>query len=194
MDTIIGIDFGTSNSEVAVFRGGKAEVLASPEGERVLPSAVYIDEAGRRFVGQAAKNVAVLHPEATVLSVKRELAGEKRYFIGGREYDPQTIASFVFASLKATAERALGRRVTKAVVTVPAYFDDPRRQATRRAAALAGLEVVRLVNEPTAAALAYGLDSREEGTILVYDLGGGTFDISILRAGGGGFLVEATRG
>jgi len=194
MDTIIGIDFGTTNSEVAVYRGGKAEVLASPEGERVLPSAVYIDEAGRRFVGQAAKNVAVLHPEATVLSVKRELAGEKRYFIGGRQYDPETIASFVFASLKATAERALGRRVDKAVVTVPAYFDDPRRQATRRAAALAGLEVVRLVNEPTAAALAYGLDSREEGTILVFDLGGGTFDISILRAGEGVFQVEATRG
>jgi molecular chaperone DnaK len=191
---IIGVDFGTSNSEVAVYRGGRAEVLASPEGERVLPSAVYIDEAGRRFVGQAAKNVAVLHPERTVLSVKRELAGDRRYWIGGRQYDPESIASCVFASLKDTAERALGRKVEQAVVTVPAYFDDPRRQATRRAAALAGLEVVRLVNEPTAAALAYGLDSREEGTILVFDLGGGTFDISILRAGGGVFQVEATRG
>lgn len=192
--TIIGIDFGTTNSEVAVFRAGAPEVVANREGQKVIPSVVFIDESGRYHVGQAAKNVVILHPDRTVKSVKRELGTRTSFRIGTREYAPEEIASYVFSSLKEAAEAKLGREVSQAVVTVPAYFDDPRRQATRQAAALAGLEVVRLVNEPTAAALAYGVDNRQEGIILVYDLGGGTFDVSILRAGHGVFQVLATRG
>jgi molecular chaperone DnaK len=194
MEAIIGIDFGTTNSEVALFQRGRARVLANADGETVIPSAVYIDESGLPFVGQAAKNVAILHPERTIRSVKRELGGARRLRIGEREYLPEQIASFVFQALKGIAERRLGREVRKAVVTVPAYFDDPRRQTTKRAAALAGLEVVRLVNEPTAAALAYGVSSGERGTFLVYDLGGGTFDVSVLQSGDGVFQVLASRG
>ena len=194
METIIGIDFGTTNSEVAVFQRGRALVLANPEGETVIPSAVYIDETGLPFVGQAAKNVAILHPDRTIRSVKRELGGARSLRIGESEYRPEQIASFLFAALKQIAEQRIGQKVQKAVVTVPAYFDDPRRQATKRAAALAGLEVVRLVNEPTAAALAYGVCSGKRGTLLVYDMGGGTFDVSVLQAGDGVFQVLATRG
>ena len=135
METILGIDFGTTNSEVAVYKRGMARVIPSEDGERVIPSAVFIDESGKRHVGQAARNVAVLHPDRTVLSVKRELGSSRRYFIDGEEYTAEQIASFVFASLKRTAEKHLGREVSKAVVTVPAHFDDPRRQATKRAAA-----------------------------------------------------------
>jgi molecular chaperone DnaK len=191
---IIGIDFGTTNSEVAVYQSGRARIIPDREGQRVIPSAVYIAEGGRRYVGQAARNVAVLHPERTVLSVKRELGTSRRWWIDGQEYTPEQIASFVFAYLKEAAEEHLRTEVKRAVVTVPAYFDDPRRQAVKRAAALAGLEVVRLVNEPTAAALAHGVDSGEQGTVLVYDLGGGTFDVSVLQAAEGVFQVLATRG
>jgi molecular chaperone DnaK len=191
---IIGIDFGTTNSEVAVFRAGQPEVVANRDGQKVIPSVVYIDESGRYHTGQAAKNVAILHPDRTVKSVKRELGSRRSFPIGSREYAPEEIASYIFSTLKEAAQTALGQEVRQAVVTVPAYFDDPRRQATRQAAALAGLEVVRLVNEPTAAALAYGVDNRREGTVLVYDLGGGTFDVSILHAGKGVFQVLATRG
>ncbi len=194
MELIVGIDFGTTNSEVAVYKSGEARIIPSSQGERVIPSAVYIAEDSKHYIGQAARNVAVLHPERTVMSVKRELGSKRRWWIDGQEYGPEQIASFVFASLKQTAEAHLDREVGKAVVTVPAYFDDVKRQAVKRAAALAGLEVVRLVNEPTAAALAYGVDSSVQGTVLVYDLGGGTFDVSILQAGEGVFQVLATRG
>ncbi len=194
MEPIIGIDFGTSNSEVAVYRGGRPVVIPNGEGEKAIPSAVFIDESGRRYVGRGARNVAILHPERTVTSVKRELGGPKRYLIGEREYAPEQIASFILQELKRMAREFLGLEPRRAVITVPAYFDDPRRQAVKQAAALAGLEVVRLVNEPTAAALAYGVSRGAQGTILVYDLGGGTFDVSILRAGEGVFQVQATRG
>jgi len=194
MRPIIGVDFGTTNSEAAVYKSGKARIIPGTEGERMIPSAVYIAEDGRRHVGQAARNVAVLHPDRTVLSVKRELGSPRRWWIDGKEYGPEQIASFVFASLKEAAEEDLGEEVSLAVVTVPAYFDDRKRQAVKRASALGGLEVVRLVNEPTAAALAYGVDSGNQGAVLVYDLGGGTFDVSILQAGDGVFQVLATRG
>lgn len=194
METIIGIDFGTTNSEVALVQRGQPRTLPGADGQTVIPSAVYIDETGRPFVGQAAKNVAILHPERTVLSVKRRLGGSSGLRIGECVYPPEQLASFLFAALKEIAERSLGREVRKAVVTVPAYFDDPRRQATKTAAAQAGLEVVRLLNEPTAAALAYGLSSGQQGTLLVFDLGGGTFDVSVLQAGDGVFQVLATRG
>jgi molecular chaperone DnaK len=191
---IVGIDFGTTNSEVAVFKRGRALPLAHSNGERMIASVVYVDEEGATHVGRAAKNVAVLHPDRTVKSVKRDLGSARRYWIGDREYSPEQIAAFIFGQLKAVAEQALGQEVSKAVITVPANFDDRKRQATRRAAALAGLEAVRMVNEPTAAALAYGVDSECSGTLLVYDLGGGTFDVSVLRAGGGVFQVLACRG
>lgn len=194
METILGIDFGTTNSEVAVFNRGQASVIPNQDGETVTPSAVFIEENDRHYVGTAAKNVAVLHPKRTVLSVKRELGSSRRYRIDGKEYRPEQIAAFVFSALKDSAEKRLGRKLNKAVVTVPAYFDDLKRQATKKAAAIAGLEVVRLVNEPTAAALAYGVSSKEDGTILVYDLGGGTFDVSVLQTGDGVFQVLATRG
>lgn len=194
MEPIIGIDFGTTNSEVALFRRGRADVIANPDGERVIASIVYIDEEGKRHVGRTAKNVAILHPNRTVRSVKRDLGSAKRYWIDGKEHSPEEIAAIIMEELKTIAEAAFGRKVSKAVVTVPANFDDPKRQATKRAAAQAGLEVIRLVNEPTAAALAYGVNSDQQGTILVYDLGGGTFDVSILQAGDGVFQVLATRG
>lgn len=194
MESIIGIDFGTTNSEVAALAGAAPRVLSNAEGMRVIPSAVYLDDDGRIYVGQAARNVAVLHPERSILAVKRELGSDRRYRINGREYSPEQIASFLFSHLRKSAEQKLGGEVRKTVVTVPAYFDDVRRQATKKAAALAGLEIVRLLNEPTAAALAYGIEGRQPGTILVYDLGGGTFDVSLLRAGEGVFQVLATRG
>jgi molecular chaperone DnaK len=191
---IVGIDFGTTNSEVAVYRRGRAVGLAQSNGERLLASVVYIDEEGQRHVGRSAKNVAVLHPGRTITSVKRDLGSSRRYWIDGVEHTPEQIAGVIFGQLKAVAEGALGEAVSQAVITVPANFDDRKRQATKRAAGLAGLEAVRLVNEPTAAALAYGVDSGSSGTILVYDLGGGTFDVSVLRAGGGVFEVLASRG
>jgi molecular chaperone DnaK len=194
VEPIIGIDFGTTNSEVALFRRGRAEVAANADGDRIIASVVYIDEEGKRHVGRAAKNVTVLHPNRTVRSVKRDLGSAKRYWIDGSEYSPQEIAAMIMEELKNVAQANLQRRVKKAVVTVPANFDDRMRQSTKQAAAFAGLEVVRLINEPTAAALAYGVDSNHPGTILVYDLGGGTFDVSILLAGGGVFQVMATRG
>jgi molecular chaperone DnaK len=191
---ILGIDFGTTNSEVAVYRRGRAVPLAQADGERMIASVVYIDEEGVRHVGRSAKNVAVLHPGRTVKSVKRDLGSSRRYWIDGQEHTPEQIAAEIFRRLKGVAEGALGGPVSQAVVTVPANFDDRKRQATRKAAALAGLEAVRLVNEPTAAALAYGVDSGSSGTILVYDLGGGTFDVSVLRAAEGVFQVLASRG
>jgi molecular chaperone DnaK len=177
-----------------LFQGGKAITLCDRDGERVIPSLVHIDEQGGVTVGRPAKNVAVLHPERTIRAVKRVLAEERCYWINGREYCAEQIASFIIKALKKTAEEHSGRPVHKAVVTVPAYFDDRKRQALKRAAQLAGLEVARLLNEPTAAALAHGLHRKKTGLVVVYDLGGGTFDVSVLRAADGVFQVLATRG
>jgi molecular chaperone DnaK len=194
VEHIIGIDFGTTNSEVAVFERGRPRIIPASGGERVIPSAVFVDESGRPLVGTPARNVRILHPDRTFTSIKRDLGSGRRHLLDGRELSPEQLAGFVFAELRKVAEGYLGAPVSKAVVTVPAYFDDPRRQATRQAASLAGLEVVRMVNEPTAAALAFGVSGNQDGLVLVYDLGGGTFDVSVLQAGGGVFQVLATRG
>jgi molecular chaperone DnaK len=194
MESILGIDFGTTNSAVAVFRKGKPVMIPSEFGETIIPSAVYIAENGDIYVGESAKNVAILHVDSTVLSVKREMGTGVHHFINGKNYTSEHIASFIFETLRNAAVQQTGHRIKKAVVTVPAYYDDKKRQATRKAAQLAGLEVVRIVNEPTAAAMAYGVESDDEGRVLVFDLGGGTFDVSILNIGGGVFEVLATRG
>ena len=194
MEHIVGIDFGTTYSAVALFENGRNFTISNQQGERIFPSAVYIDEGSKVYVGQAAKNVSILHVDRTVMSVKRYLGSRKHFRINDRDFSPERIASYIFRALQKTAEEYTGYPVKKAVVTVPAYYDDRKRQATKRAAKLAGLEVVRLINEPTAAALSCGLKKDEPGIILVYDLGGGTFDVSILQAGGGVFQVLATRG
>lgn len=194
MEPILGIDFGTTNSTAALYSMGKPVILPNEYGERILPSAVYIAENGDIYVGKPAKNVAILHVDSTVQSVKREFGTGIKYFINGENYTPERIASFIFSTLRKTAEQDSGRVIKKAVVTVPAYFDDKKRQSTRKAAQLAGLEVVRLINEPTAAALAYGLKNENEGRVLVFDLGGGTFDVSILEINAGVFEVLTSRG
>jgi molecular chaperone DnaK len=194
MNPIVGIDFGTTNSEVAVLDGADPRILASAAGERVIPSAVFLDPGKSPVVGAAARNVQVLHPDRTFVAIKRDLGSGRRYLVDGEAFTPEQMAGFVFSELRRIAEEDLGAPVRQAVVTVPAYFDDPRRQAVREAASQAGLQVLRLLNEPTAAALACGLRGERRGIIAVYDLGGGTFDVSILRAGGGVFEVLATRG
>lgn len=194
MEPIVGIDFGTTNSGVALFSKGRAASLANECGERYIPSAVYIAQGGDIYVGTPAKNVSILHVDSTVLSVKREMGSGAIHSINGRRYTPEEIASYIFKVLKETASRRCGREITKAVVTVPAYYDDRRRQAVKEAAQGAGLEVVRLINEPTAAALAHGLAGDKEGKALVCDLGGGTFDVSVLDVREGVFEVLATRG
>ncbi|KAI4454073.1 heat shock protein 70kda [Holotrichia oblita] len=196
INKIIGIDLGTTNSCVAVMEGGEATVIANSEGARTTPSVVAFTKGGERIVGQVAKRQAVANPAETVMSVKREMGTNKKFTLGGKGYSPQEISAMVLSKLKADAEAYLGGKVTKAVITVPAYFNDSQRQATKDAGKIAGLEVLRIINEPTAAALAYGLD--KGGTahqkILVYDLGGGTFDVSILELGDGVFEVLATAG
>jgi molecular chaperone DnaK len=194
MESILGIDFGTTNSAVAIFSKGMPETIPNEYGGQIIPSAVYIADNGDIYVGESAKNVAILHVGSTVLSVKREMGTGVKHFINGKNYTPEIIASFIFKTLKKTAEHKIGSRIKKAVVTVPAYYDDKKRQDTKKAAQLAGLEVVRIVNEPTAAAMAYGIKSGREGRVLVFDLGGGTFDVSILNVEGGVFEVLATRG
>lgn len=194
METIIGIDFGTTNSEVALFEGGRPTTLSNQCGESIIPSVVYIDEDGEIYIGRAAKNVAVLHADRTIKSVKRELGMRNHYRINHRDYSPEQIASFIIGSLKQIAEDYVGHSIQKAVITVPAYFDDRKRQAIKRAAYLTGLDVARLLNEPTAAALAYELNSEESSLILVYDLGGGTFDVSIIQSMKNVFQVLATNG
>ncbi len=194
MEPILGIDFGTTNSAVAIFSKGRPVTIPNEFGGQIIPSAVYIADNGDIYVGESAKNVAILHVDSTVLSVKREMGTGVNHFINGKNYTPEMIASFIFETLRKTAEHKSGRGIKKAVVTVPAYYDDKKRQATRKAAQLAGLEVVRIVNEPTAAAMAYGVKSDREGRVLVFDLGGGTFDVSILNIKGGVFEVLATRG
>ncbi|WP_428909179.1 molecular chaperone DnaK [Niallia sp. Krafla_26] len=193
MSKIIGIDLGTTNSCVAVLEGGEPKVIPNPEGNRTTPSVVAFKN-GERQVGEVAKRQAVTNPN-TIMSIKRHMGTSYKVEVEGKEYSPQEVSAIILQNLKATAEAYLGEEVTKAVVTVPAYFNDAERQATKDAGKIAGLEVERIINEPTAAALAYGLDKTDEDqTILVYDLGGGTFDVSILELGDGVFEVKATAG
>jgi len=216
MSKIIGIDLGTTNSVVAVMEGGEPVVITNPEGGRLTPSVVAFSKNGERLVGQVAKRQAVTNPENTVFSIKRFMGrkfdevneemkmvpfqvvrasnGDARVKAGGKEYPPPEISAMILQKLKQSAEEYLGQPVTKAVITVPAYFNDAQRQATKDAGQIAGLEVMRIVNEPTAAALAYGLDKKKDETIAVYDFGGGTFDISILEVGEGVVEVKATNG
>lgn len=193
MGKIIGIDLGTTNSCVAVFEGGEPVVIANAEGARTTPSVVAF-KAGERMVGQIAKRQAVTNPDKTVMSIKRDMGTDKKVEIDGKKYTPQEISAMILQKLKADAESYLGAPVTEAVITVPAYFTDAQRQATKDAGKIAGLEVKRIINEPTAAALAYGMDKEEEQKIMVFDLGGGTFDVSILEIGDGVIEVLATAG
>src|SRR6186713_2005929 len=216
MSKIIGIDLGTTNSVVAVIEGGEPVVITNPEGHRLTPSVVGFTKSGERLVGQVAKRQAVTNPENTVFSIKRFMGrkfdevneemkmvpyqvvrasnGDARINAQGKEYSPPEISAMILQKLKQAADEYLGQPVTKAVITVPAYFNDAQRQATKDAGQIAGLEVMRIVNEPTAAALAYGLDKKKDETIAVYDFGGGTFDISILEVGEGVVEVKATNG
>ncbi|NLC76760.1 MAG: molecular chaperone DnaK [Clostridia bacterium] len=194
MSKIIGIDLGTTNSCVAVMEGGEAVVIPTAEGARTPPSVVAFTKDGERLVGQVAKRQAITNPTRTVTSIKREMGTDYKVNIDDRSYTPQEISAMILQKLKADAEAYLGETVTKAVITVPAYFTDSQRQATKDAGRIAGLEVLRIINEPTAASLAYGLDKEEDQTILVFDLGGGTFDVSILELGDGVFEVKATSG
>ncbi len=218
MAKVIGIDLGTTNSVVAVMEAGEPTVLDNSEGSRLTPSIVAITKSGERLVGQVAKRQAVTNPENTIYSIKRLMGrkyddpevqrtlksvpyrvthaanGDVRVAMGGREYSPPEVSAMILQKLKADAEAKLGEKITQAVITVPAYFNDTQRQATKDAGKIAGLEVLRIINEPTAASLAYGLDKKKDETIAVYDLGGGTFDISILQLGEGVFEVKATNG
>ena len=194
MGKVIGIDLGTTNSCMAVMEGGEAVVIPNAEGGRTTPSVVAFSKTGERLVGQVAKRQAVSNPERTIVSIKRHMGTDYKVSIDGKEYTPQEISAMILQKLKADAESYLGEKVDKAVITVPAYFTDAQRQATKDAGKIAGLEVLRIINEPTAAALAYGLDKEDNQTILVYDLGGGTFDVSILELGDGVFEVKATSG
>jgi len=218
MAKVIGIDLGTTNSVVAVIEAGEPTVLENSEGSRLTPSVVAITKSGERLVGQVAKRQAVTNPENTIFSIKRLMGrkfddpevqrtiksvpykitraanGDVRVVLGGREYSPPEISAMILQKLKADAEAKLGEKITQAVITVPAYFNDTQRQATKDAGKIAGLEVLRIINEPTAASLAYGLDKKKDETIAVYDLGGGTFDISILQLGEGVFEVKSTNG
>src|SRR4030043_276568 len=223
MGKVVGIDLGTTFSEIAVMEGGEPVVITSAEGSRLVPSVVAISKSGERLVGQIAKRQAIVNPENTIYSIKRfmgrkwgEPAGrelpveedarrktykvtkgpnnEVRVVMGGKEYSPPEISAMILQKLKQDAEAYLGEKVTEAVITVPAYFNDAQRQATKDAGEIAGLKVLRIINEPTAAALAFGMGKKKEGKIVVYDLGGGTFDISILEIGDGVFEVVSTNG
>src|SRR5213078_3722549 len=218
MAKVIGIDLGTTNSVMAVMEGGEPTVLENSEGSRLTPSVVAITKSGERLVGQIAKRQAVTNPENTIFSIKRLMGrkyddpevqrtmksvpykitrasnGDVRVVMGGREYSPPEVSAMILQKLKADAEAKLGEKITQAVITVPAYFNDTQRQATKDAGKIAGLEVLRIINEPTAASLAYGLDKKKDEKIAVYDLGGGTFDISVLEIGDGVFEVKATNG
>ncbi|ETT56278.1 MULTISPECIES: molecular chaperone DnaK [unclassified Paenibacillus] len=194
MSKVIGIDLGTTNSCVAVMEGGEAVVIPNPEGARTTPSVVGFKKDGERIVGETAKRQAITNPDRTIASIKRHMGTGHKESIDGKDYSAQEISAMILQKLKSDAEAYLGQTVTQAVITVPAYFNDSQRQATKDAGKIAGLEVLRIVNEPTAAALAYGLEKSEDHTILVYDLGGGTFDVSILELGDGFFEVKATSG
>src|SRR5436853_4815180 len=218
MAKVIGIDLGTTNSVVSVMEAGEPTVLDNNEGSRLTPSIVAITKSGERLVGQVAKRQAVTNPENTIFSIKRLMGrkyddpevqrtmksvpykitraanGDVRVVLSGREYSPPEISAMILQKLRSDAEAKLGERITQAVITVPAYFNDSQRQATKDAGTIAGLEVLRIINEPTAASLAYGLDKKRDQIIAVYDLGGGTFDISILQLGEGVFEVRSTNG
>jgi molecular chaperone DnaK len=194
MGKIIGIDLGTTNSCVSVIEGGEPIVIPNAEGARTTPSVVAFSKDGERMVGQVAKRQAITNPDRTVISIKREMGSNYKVNIDNKQYTPQEISAMILSKLKADAEAYLGTKVTEAVITVPAYFTDSQRQATKDAGKIAGLDVKRIINEPTAAALAYGLDKEQEQTIMVYDLGGGTFDVSILEIGDGVIEVKATAG
>ena len=194
MGKIIGIDLGTTNSCVAVMEGNDPVVIPNPEGARTTPSVVAFSKTGERMVGQVAKRQAITNPDRTIISIKREMGSNHKKTIDGKDYTPQEISAMILQKLKADAESYLGQPVTQAVITVPAYFTDAQRQATKDAGKIAGLEVMRIINEPTAAALAYGMDKDEAQKIMVFDLGGGTFDVSILEISDGVFEVLATNG
>lgn len=195
MSKIIGIDLGTTNSCVAVMEGGEPVVITNSEGSRTTPSVVSFQANGERLVGQVAKRQAITNPDKTIISIKRHMGTDYKVDIDGKEYTPQEISAMILQKLKADAESYLGEKVTQAVITVPAYFNDAERQATKDAGKIAGLEVLRIINEPTAASLAYGLEKADhEEKVLVYDLGGGTFDVSILELGDGVFEVLSTNG
>ncbi len=194
MGKIIGIDLGTTNSCVAVMEGGEAVVIPNPEGARTTPSVVGFSNTGERLIGQVAKRQAITNPDHTVISIKRQMGKKYDVKIDDKTYTPQEISAFILRKLKEDAEAYLGESVSQAVITVPAYFSDAQRQATKDAGKIAGLDVMRIINEPTAAALAYGLDKEDEQKVLVFDLGGGTFDVSLLEIGDGIFQVLATSG
>ena len=194
MAKTIGIDLGTTNSCVAVIEGGEPVVIPNAEGARTTPSVVAFSKDGERMVGQVAKRQAITNPDKTVSSIKREMGTSYKVSIDGKQYTPQEISAMILSKLKADAEAYLGEKVTQAVITVPAYFTDAQRQATKDAGKIAGLDVKRIINEPTAAALAYGLDNEKEQKIMVYDLGGGTFDVSIIEIGDGVIEVLSTSG
>ena len=194
MSKIIGIDLGTTNSVVAVMEGGEPTVITTQEGGRLTPSVVGFTKNGERLVGQLAKRQAVSNPERTISSIKRHMGTKYTVTIDGKDYTPEQISAMILEKMKGDAERYLGEKVTEAVITVPAYFNDSQRQATKDAGRIAGLDVKRIITEPTAAALAYGIDKSDDKTVLVYDLGGGTFDVSILELGDGVFEVKSTTG
>ncbi len=194
MAKIIGIDLGTTNSCVAVFEGGEPTVIPNPEGARTTPSVVAFSKTGERMVGQVAKRQGITNPDRTIMSIKREMGSNYKVTVDGKSYTPQEISAMILQKLKADAEAYLGTTVTEAVITVPAYFTDAQRQATKDAGKIAGLEVKRIINEPTAAALAYGMDKENNQKIMVFDLGGGTFDVSLLEISDGVFEVLATAG
>ncbi len=193
-EKVLGIDLGTTNSCMAIMEGGRATVIANAEGGRTTPSVVAFTKEGERLVGNVAKRQAITNPNRTIQSIKRRMGTSEKVEIGDKSYTPQEISAMILQKLKLDAEAYLGEKITKAVITVPAYFNDAQRQATKDAGTIAGLEVLRIINEPTASALAYGIDKEGEATVLVYDLGGGTFDVSILQLGDGVFEVKATAG
>ena len=194
MAKVIGIDLGTTNSCVAVIEGGEPVVIANAEGARTTPSVVAFSKTGERMVGQTAKRQAITNPDRTIASIKRHMGSDYKVNIDGKDYTPQEISAMILQKLKSDAEAYIGSTVTEAVITVPAYFTDAQRQATKDAGKIAGLEVKRIINEPTAAALAYGIDKETDQKVMVYDLGGGTFDVSIIEMGDGVQEVLATAG
>ncbi|HOW05844.1 Hsp70 family protein, partial [Methanospirillum hungatei] len=193
-EKILGIDLGTTNSCMAIMEGGKPVVIPNAEGGRTTPSVVAFTKEGERLVGSLAKRQAITNHKNTVISVKRDMGTSKKIELNGKSFTPQEISAMILQKMKADAEAYLGEEIKKAVITVPAYFNDAQRQATKDAGTIAGLEVLRIINEPTASALAYGIDKEDDHTVLVYDLGGGTFDVSILTLGDGVFEVKATSG
>src|SRR5579862_6370573 len=194
MAKTVGIDLGTTNSVVCVLEGGEPTVIANAEGSRLTPSVVGFTKSGERLVGSSAKRQAIVNPERTIISIKRKMGTAEKTTIDDKTYTPEQISAMILQKLKADAEAYLGEKVDAAVITVPAYFNDAQRTATKNAGEIAGLKVLRIINEPTAAALAYGLDKKKEETVLVFDLGGGTFDVSLLEIGDGVFEVRSTAG